>query len=53
MELTILLKKLKKEGYEPQIFGKKELLCDLLNIRIFETATTLFNDSTLYLSSTA
>lgn len=53
MELTVLLKKLKKGGYIPKIFGNKEATYDLLNIRIFDNGSAHYGNSTLYLGSTS
>lgn len=52
MEFQILLSKLKKKNYRPQIFGSRTNNCDMLNIRILTPKQRHFKESVLYLTST-
>jgi hypothetical protein len=52
MEYHILLNRLRKNGWHPQIFGQLNSNNDLLNIRIFSKKQKYFEPSTLYLTST-
>lgn len=53
MEYHILLDKLEKSGYAPQIFGEENNDCDMINIRILENEQTHFESSILYMTSTS
>lgn len=52
MEYRILLEKLEKKNYHPQIFGSRGSNCDMLNIRILMLGQRRFEESILYLTST-
>lgn len=51
MELHILLDKLKENGCSPQHFGLQDQSQDLLSIRILEKKQSVFESSTLYLTT--
>lgn len=53
MEYQILLRRLKKELYQPQIFGNPHNHCDMLGIRMLTPKQTHFEESILYLTSTS
>lgn len=53
MEYQVLLKKLEQRHYHPRIFGCKKNNCDMLNIRILTEGQSHFEESILYLTSTA
>ena len=53
MELHILLDKLKENGCSPQLFGWQDQSQDLLSIRILEKDQSVFEPSTLYLTTPA
>ena len=53
MEYQILLDKLEKKHYYPQIFGNRQSNCDMLNIRILTPEQNRFEETVLYLTSTA
>lgn len=53
MEYQILLSRLKRLNYQPQIFGRMDCNCDMLNIRILTAGQTHFEESILYLTTTA
>ncbi|CUX18814.1 PucR family transcriptional regulator [Clostridium sp. C105KSO13] len=52
MEYHILLNRLRKNGWHPQIFGQLNSNNDLINIRILVKKQKRFEPSTLYLTST-
>ncbi|MDD3401947.1 MAG: helix-turn-helix domain-containing protein [Hespellia sp.] len=52
MEYHILLNRLRKNGWHPQIFGQLNSDNDLINIRILSKKQKYFEPSTLYLTST-
>lgn len=52
MEYHILLNRLRKAGYHPQIFGSLNQDNDLLNVRILTKNQKHFEPSVLYLTST-
>ena len=52
MEYHILLDRLRKKGWHPQIFGRLNSDNDLINIRIVSKQQKRFEPSTLYLTST-
>lgn len=52
MEYHILLNRLRKIGWHPQIFGQLNSTNDLINIRILNKKQKHFEPSTLYLTST-
>lgn len=52
MEYQILINKMEKQGYYPEIFGSRECNCDMLGIRILTAGQTYFEESMLYLTST-
>lgn len=49
MEYSVLLSKLRKKGYEPQIFGREDASRDLLFARLWDPAQTVFDPAALYL----
>lgn len=53
MEYHILLNRLRKSGYHPQIFGSLNQENDLLHVRMLTKQQRHFDPSTLYLTSTA
>ena len=52
MEYQIFMSKLKEKGYQPQIFGHSDNVCDMINVRIFDPMRPHFESSSLYLTST-
>ena len=52
MEYQILLNRLKRRNYHPQIFGNQKNNCDMVNIRMLAENQTSFEESVLYLTST-
>ena len=51
MEYSVLFSKLRKKGYEPQIFGREDASRDLLFARLWDPAQTVFDPAALYLGS--
>ena len=51
MEYSVLFSKLRKKGYEPQVFGREDASRDLLFARLWDPAQTVFDPAALYLGS--